>query len=328
MDVFRNAVRHERRRLLKLPLLGALAAALPASAKAEDMGTPPTVRPMPLVDARFPAEMAPGIFIVPDRRIPLVPNIGIIVGRDAVLVIDCGLGLENTDGVSKLARQLAPGRQVLLTITHTHPEHGSGAQVFKPDARILYNRDQRDYLLRTGANQIDAFRHGFLPSDQAHLLDGIVITPPDETYEGSKTIDLGGRKVEFRTRGTAHSPGDQIIILPEEKIVFAGDLIEERMFPIIPFFPPMVTQADIDVERWESILIEMRALKPRFIVPGHGNLGGPEIIDDVLNYFKDLKLLAHNRSADELRNAIRAKYPTWENDQFISPAVQYFLKRS
>jgi glyoxylase-like metal-dependent hydrolase (beta-lactamase superfamily II) len=89
-----------------------------------------------VVDARFPAEMAPGVFVLPDKRIPLVPNIGIVVGRDTALVVDCGLGIESAEAVLALTRRLAPGRQIVLTVTHAHPEHGFGAQVFKQDARL------------------------------------------------------------------------------------------------------------------------------------------------------------------------------------------------
>jgi hypothetical protein len=48
--------------------------------------------PSPLVDGRFPCEIAEDVWIIPDRRIFLVPNIGIVVGKKAALIIDCGLG--------------------------------------------------------------------------------------------------------------------------------------------------------------------------------------------------------------------------------------------
>ena len=283
---------------------------------------------LPIVDARFPAEMAPGVFVLPDKRIPLVPNIGIVVGRDLVLVVDCGLGPESGESVIKLARQLAPGRGVVLTVTHAHPEHGFGAQAFKPDARIYYNAAQHDYLVRSGATLLDGFR-AVLSGERKSLLDGVVLTPPDQTYDGNgATLDLGGRRVEFRTWGTAHSPGDQIVHLPEERIVFIGDLIEERMFPIVPFFPPMILANDIDVPRWEAVLNDVLTLQPRLIVPGHGNLGGPEIATSLLGYFKEARAVfgTHGVPGVELDQRLRAKYPTWEHSEYIAPARQYFAQ--
>lgn len=334
---FLNAGPADRRQLLRLSLYGSLAitastiaagAAEPANERV-DMGPTVPALAMPVVDARFPAEMAPGVFVLPDKRIPLVPNIGIIVGRASVLVVDCGLGPQSAEDVLKLARQLAPGRQILLTVTHAHPEHGFGAQVFKPDARIYYNSAQRDYFARAGARLLDGFRASVLPPERKFLLDGVVLTPPDQTYDGDRaTLDLGGRNVEFRTWGTAHSPGDQIIHLPEERIVFAGDLLEERMFPIVPLYPPMITAGDMDVPRWEVALNDIMRLEPRLIVPGHGNLSGVELPKAVLDYFNEVRTLvkAAGQSSSGLEERIRAQYPTWEHNQYIPPAVQYFSR--
>lgn len=320
----------DRRLALKLSIFAGLAALPPAVARAQERALAPPTRPLPVVDARFPAELAPGVFILPDKRIPLVPNVGIVVGRETVLVIDCGLGIESAENVLRAARELAPGRQVALTVTHAHPEHGFGAQVFKGQAHIFYNSAQRDHLARSGQSLLDGFRAAVLPPGQRHLLDGIVLTPPDLAYEVERArLDLGGREVQFRTYGTAHSPGDQIIVLPAERIVFAGDLIEERMFPIVPFFPPMIGADDIDLARWEAALREIAGLQPRLIVPGHGNLGGPEIAEEVRRYFSEVGALVRSAGGggEGLEARIRAQYPTWENSEFIASAVRYLSQR-
>ena len=325
-----------RRGLLKLSVYGGLAAlTTTGTAEADEpvntqkqLGPTVADQALPVVDVRFPAEMAPGVFVLPDKRISLVPNVGIIVGRDLVLVVDCGLGPESGENVIKLARQLAPGRKVVLTVTHAHPEHGFGAQAFKPDARIYYNAAQRDYFARSGATLLNGFRAG-LPADHKYVLDGVVFFPPDQTYDGDHaTLDLGGRRVEFRTWGTAHSPGDQIVHLPDERIVFIGDLIEERMFPIVPFFPPMILANDIDVARWEVALNDVVALQPHLIVPGHGNLGGPEIATDLLGFFKQARTVFATPGVPglELDQRLRASYPTWEHSEHIGPARQYFVQ--
>ncbi len=326
----------DRRNVLAMSLLGGLAAAGPVSAAdiqqvgpgLSDPARPPAPLPaMPIVDARYPAEIAPGVFVLPDKRIPLVPNVGIIVGRDTVLVVDCGLGIESAENVLEVTRRLAPGRRIVLTVTHAHPEHGFGAQVFGTEGRIYYNRLQADYFARSGATLLAGFREGVLPSVQRQLLDGVVLTPPDETYQGSAAmLDLGGRKVAFRNWGTAHSPGDQTVHLQPEGIVFAGDLIEERMFPIVPLFPPMIQATDMDVSRWEVVLAEIIRMKPRLIVPGHGNFGGAEIAAGVIGYFKDVRAIVQTTAPQGVvpKEIIRAHYPTWENSQFIAPAIGYF----
>lgn len=320
-----------RRRLIKLSLLGGLASVTPAMQSRAQESTvrpaPPSRLPlpsMPIVDARFPAEVAPDVFVIPDKRIPFVPNIGIVIGRKKVLVVDCGLGPASAQNILKAVQKLAPGRQIVLTVTHAHPEHTFGAQVFKPGSHIFYNGAQRDYLLRSGAKLLEGFR-GILPPEHKHLLDGVILTPPDKTYDGSvATLDLGGRSVQFRTWGTAHTPGDQIIYLPDERILFGGDLLEDRMFPIVPLFPPMISAEDIDVAQWEVALTDIVRMDPRMIVPGHGNLGGVEMASQTLDYFTKLRALVRaGGSSEMLIERIEAMYPTWENAAFVAPAVQY-----
>src|ERR1700693_2537690 len=102
------------------------------------------------------------------------------------------------------------------------------------------------------------------------ILEGAEIVPGTDVYNGDRaSLDLGGRQVEFHAIGTAHSPGDQTIFLPKERILFAGDLIEERMFPIVPFNPPTITKSDIDVTRWVDALSSFEQIDASIIVPGH-----------------------------------------------------------
>jgi glyoxylase-like metal-dependent hydrolase (beta-lactamase superfamily II) len=322
----------DRRDVLKVVALAGLAGIIPfpASAQEQEVNFKLPARPLPVVDTRYPAEIAPGVFLIPDKRIPLVPNIGIIIGTESVLVVDCGLGVSSAENVLRLTRELAPGRKIILTVTHAHPEHGFGAQVFRNDARIYYNSAQRDYFARSGQALLDGFRAGVLPEGQKHLLDGIVLTPPHETYDTAEsTLDLGGREVRLKTWGTAHSPGDQIVFFPGERIMFGGDLLEERMFPIVPYFPPMIGAGDIDLAKWAVALNDIIGLQPRVIVPGHGNLGGTEMPESILGYFQSLQLVAQARGTSDAdaQRRLRDQYPTWENPEFIGPAVRFLRQR-
>lgn len=317
-----------RRTLLAMTAVAGIVPAAMRAQEAEDQTPEPMPYPRPTVDARFPVEVASGVFLLADRRVPLVPNIGIVVGAERALIIDCGLGIDSGEAVLDTARRLAPGRELVLTVTHAHPEHGFGAQVFAPDAQVFYNAAQRDHLMASGQALLDGFRAGVLPAEHADVLDGIEITGPDAVYDGdTATIDLGGREVVLRNVGLAHSPGDQLVDLPEEGILFAGDLIEERIFPIVPFFPPLIGADDIDLPAWNSALDVIAGLAPRVIVPGHGNLGGMEIADDVAGYLAALKEVAATDASMEMAEVeLRRRYPTWEQSNYIPPALQYMRR--
>ena len=143
--------------------------------------------PAPEVDETGITEIADGIWIIPDRRVPLVPNVGIVVGDDTVLVVDTAMGPGNGARVLAAAKEKAEGRRLLLTITHFHPEHGFGAQVFRNQATIAYNRAQLDEFHDKGEAYVQMFRT-FGPAVAA-ALDGVELVEPHLVYEGDAEID-------------------------------------------------------------------------------------------------------------------------------------------
>jgi glyoxylase-like metal-dependent hydrolase (beta-lactamase superfamily II) len=290
--------------------------------------------PAPDVDPAALKEITAGVYAIADRRIPLVPNIGIILGKDAALVVDTGMGPVNGRKVLDCARRLAGQRRLILTLTHFHPEHGFGAQVFKGVAKIHYNIAQRDELRAKGDGYLGMFKT-FGPNVAAALADTQLVEP-DDVYDGaSASIDLGDRTVELHTFGLAHTAGDQVVWLPGERILFTGDLAEERMFPIFPWFPP--ADADIDGARWAQILTELASWKPAIVVPGHGDIGGAEILTAVRDYIADLsRRVAAERKAGKDADAIvaglgpkiRAEYPGWSSPEWIDFAIRYYATLS
>ena len=112
----------------------------------------------PLVQPALAREIAPGVMVIPDQYIDLVPNIGIVIGTDAVLVVESGLGSENGQRVLQKAMEVAGSKALLLTTTHFHPEHAFGTQAFKGHATILTNTTQADELREKGASQFFLIR--------------------------------------------------------------------------------------------------------------------------------------------------------------------------
>jgi glyoxylase-like metal-dependent hydrolase (beta-lactamase superfamily II) len=103
--------------------------------------------PPPNVDPGALSEIAKGVFVIGDRRVPLVPNIGIVLGHDAALVIDTGMGPANGAKALAVAKDLAGSRPLILTLTHFHPEHGFGAQAFQGR--------RQDHLQRSAAGRTE-----------------------------------------------------------------------------------------------------------------------------------------------------------------------------
>jgi glyoxylase-like metal-dependent hydrolase (beta-lactamase superfamily II) len=277
-----------------------------------------------LVQSGAEQEIAPGVHIIPDRRVNLVPNVGIVVGSDSVLVVDTGMGPANGRVVLDAARRLGGDRRLFLTLTHFHPEHGFGAQCFVDDATILYNRAQADELQANGQEFIDMFST-FGP-EVAALLESVEIVSPHETYQGKTTLDLGNRVVELHEVGGAHTRGDQIVLLPSEDVLFAGDLVENRFFPIL--FGDVANGP-----AWIERLDDLEALGADTVVPGHGEVGGPELIRDLRAYLVEVRDEVTIRLegeqdveaiAAELGPDIRARYESWDNPEWIDFAIKNF----
>ncbi|MEU7481985.1 MBL fold metallo-hydrolase [Lentzea sp. NPDC042327] len=275
----------------------------------------------PVVRVEGAVEIARDLLVVPGERVPLVPNIGVIGGSAAVLVVDTGLGVENASAVLAFAQEVARGRRIYLTTTHFHPEHAFGAQVFAGEATYLVNRAQAADLDRKGAGYLQMFRG--LSDVVARRLEGVEVPVPDVVHD-SYDLDLGGRVVRLRATGRGHTLGDQVVEVPDAGVLFTGDLAETGQFAIFPWFPPHDT--DVSGLGWIDVLDRLSSLRPSVVVPGHGDLGGQEVLADVRSYLAELRDETWRRRgselvAEEVRELMIARHPEWEGREWIEPGV-------
>ena len=283
----------------------------------------PAFRPPVVATDAFKA-IAEGVWVIPDAdHVLMVPNIGIVLGTRSTLVIDTGFGPENARAVLKLARRLSGERPIFLTHSHCHPEHGFGANVVAGDVMVVYNEAQWTELQEKGATLLQLFR-ARMPK-VAPMLDGVEFVRPDVLYTGSLSLDLGGRIVEFREVGGAHSRGDQAILIRGPKpVLFTGDLVEERYFGILG-------DHESHVIPWIDRLDKLEQLQPDVVVPGHGLVGGRELIDGFRRYLQLAKRRVHElRLEGELSEAaivdrvsaeLLALHPDWGNRDWARKAV-------
>lgn len=280
----------------------------------------------PAVRVTAAEEIAPDLLVIPNRRVDLVPNIGVVGGTEAVLVVDTGIGTENASEVLAFAAEVAKGRRLYLTTTHFHPEHAFGAQVFAGEATYLVNRAQATDLATKGAGYLEMFRG--LGEVIARRLEGVPIPEPDVVYDGAYDLDLGGRTVRLRPTGRGHTRGDQVIEVPDAGVLFTGDLAETGQFAIFPWFPPHDT--DVSGTGWLAVLDGLAAGQPRTVVPGHGEVGGARVLTDVRDYLRELRdetwrrrdsAMARDEIVAEVRTVLLERHPEWSGREWIEPAV-------
>jgi cyclase len=149
-----------------------------------------------------------------------------------------------------------------LFITHHHPDHVQGIQYFLP-TNVICHPACREEIVRNGP---DAHKKwGKLRPHFAPDITGIRICIPDQTLDGKLTFYLGSRRVEVMHLGAAHTYGDLLVYLPEEKVLFAGDLMFYKV-------APWVIHGCLG--GWLKVADRMLALGAETIVPGHGPIGG------------------------------------------------------
>jgi len=282
--------------------------------------------PDPIVQVTDVQELARDLVVIPNRRVQLVPNIGVIGGTHSVLVIETGIGPRNAEKVLKFATDYAKGRRLYLTTTHFHPEHAFGAEVFAGQATFLVNQAQADDLATKGPGYIDNFRG--LGKPVARQLEGVQLPTPDLVYDDAYELDLGGRVVRMQATGRAHTKGDQVITVPDSGVMFTGDLVETGQFAIFPWFPPY--DVDVSGTRWIAVMEQLAAQSPRVVVPGHNDIDGPQLLSDVSDYLKLLRdetwrrqdsAMSEDTIVAEVTDVMIKRHPDWDGREWIRPGV-------
>jgi glyoxylase-like metal-dependent hydrolase (beta-lactamase superfamily II) len=106
--------------------------------------TQQSVAPAPasLVREGVTEKLTEHVWAIPDGSASLVPNVGIVVGRKAVLVVDTGMGTRNAETVLREVAKVGAGKPIYLVTTHVHPEHDMGAHAFPKDSKLIRSRTQ------------------------------------------------------------------------------------------------------------------------------------------------------------------------------------------
>jgi cyclase len=195
-------------------------------------------------------------------------NSGFVFSSDQLAVVDSAL----TEGRARAFRdaiETTAGLQPQLLInTHHHSDHTFGNSVFA-DACIVGHRLCRDAVLRQGL--------GPTGQDPVVPWGDIRVTPPQLLFDRELDVHVGDDLLQLIYVGPAHTDNDVVVWLPEKQVLFAGDVLFNHATPI--------THAGSTVGS-VAALEAMKALGPRTIVPGHGAVCGPDVIDDWLRYFR------------------------------------------
>jgi cyclase len=116
--------------------------------------------------------------------------------------------------------------------------------------------------------------------------EGIDAALPTRTFSGKLDLSVGNRRVSLMEVGPAHTAGDVVVHLPDEGVVFTGDILFHGGHPIVWAGP---------ISNWIAACDRILALEPVIVVPGHGPLAGPAALADLKGYFEYLTVETRRR---------------------------------
>ena len=240
------------------------------------------------------------------------PNIGIVVGTRAVLVVDTGLGPRNGATIARVVAKLAPANQRLyLTTTHFHPEHAAGDAGFPAGTILIRDAVQQQEMDAHGKEMIDLFS-GRSPQ-MKELLANAALRAPDITFDTEARLDLGGVTARLLWYGGAHTKGDELTFVEPDRTLISGDVVQNRVVPGI--FREGGTSAT-----WLAVLDRIAALNVLHVLPDHSAPGDGSMVSMEKKFISDvrtraLELKKQGVSADEagtrLGAEFKTRYPDW-----------------
>jgi glyoxylase-like metal-dependent hydrolase (beta-lactamase superfamily II) len=252
--------------------------------------------------------LAPGVYAAINRIDGHgICNAGIVDLGNDVLVFDTFLSLDAAAELKTAAERLT-GKTVRHVVnSHHHNDHIRGNQLFT-EATIYSTQTTRDLILQEEPRNVNRERNEVpeaitaLKEASLHVTDSVAlleiqlglwynqaiyttlpdyrITPPTHIVNDSLILHGPLNRVVLKSLGGGHTKSDLFLWIPDQKILFAGDLVFNGFHPWL---------LDGSCDSLNSYLLQLEQYRPLTIVPGHGRTGGPELIAHMLQYTYEIK---------------------------------------
>ncbi len=315
--------------MLRLAIF-ALLAALGTTAAAQVFNTtrsPKGDKEWPVVKEGITVKVSPHVYAIPSESVPGVPNVGIIVGSKATMIVDPGMGRLSGEAVAREMAKVSKNTDVYLVTTHLHPEHTTGELAF-PNAKIIRAAAEQKDIDESGMQWVNIFAKR--SPERAEILKGVSFRKADEIFDKEKTVDLGGVRVRLMYVGPAHTLGDTAFYVEGDNVLFPGDLAMKDIFPA--FAMPQSS-----MRSWLASLEALDRLKPAHVIGSHGDLADGAIIGanrELLSALqaRTLALKREGKTAAAtgklLVEEFKAKYPAWDQPVRVLSAVDAIYKEN
>ena len=230
------------------------------------------------------------------------PNTGIVIGDDSVMVLDTQATPIMARNVIAKIRTVTDKPIKFVVMSHYHAVRVLGASSYGAE-QIIASQDTYDLIVERGEQDFKSELERF-----PRLFSGVESVPgltwPTMTFKGEMTVWMGKREVRLMQLGRGHTKGDTVIWLPQEKVLFSGDLVEYGATPYT---------GDAYLSDWPQTLERLEQLQPVALVPGRGDaLTTPELcleaIEGTKSFLRDMfESVKQGREAGKSLNEIYAQ---------------------
>ena len=224
--------------------------------------------PDPLIPEGVTVKLGAHTYAIPDGGIPLVPNVGIVVGSRATLVVDTGLGRRNGEAVLREVAKVSRNEALYIVTTHFHAEHTMGNMAFPPSAQYVNSTIQEAEFEETGMRQVQTFASRSPVT--ADLLKDVARRPAAITFDREHVLDLGGVQARLLVVGPTHTKGDTVVFVEDDRVLLAGDVVMNTSF--------VGANQNSSTRAWLAAFDRIAAMQPSTIVPAHGEIGPGSIL--------------------------------------------------
>jgi len=282
-----------------------------------------------IVQEHIVKQISPHVWEIPDQNRPGVPNVAIVVGTRATLVVDTGMGPKSGAIVAREAQALSKNAVLYLATTDFRPEHITGAMAFPPNSVWLVPAAQKADIAAGTNGMIESFVSR--SADLKFALDGVKLRDPDIVFDHDLRLDLGGDvKVQLLWFGPARTAGDIVIFVEPDRLLHGGNILGSKAYPSMPDNTPSVSN-------WLDILDRLEALHPVVVLPNHGEIRETSLISSQREVLRDLQrrareLKGEGKTSEQAGQTLTAefdvKYPDWKGLSNIPGIVRRFYAES
>jgi cyclase len=263
-------------------------------------------------EPRF-VELADGVHtMISPRRLS---NCTIVVTSEGVLTVDAPYSRQLAEAVITYARRLTAQPIRWVVSSHHHGDHTLQLCVFSPPAQVIGHVRNREVLLSTGEYERQRFMHNY--PDAGY--EEVTITPPTLTYTDRLTLHLGQRAIHLWHPGPAHTEGDTVLFLPEQRLAVVADLLFNGIHPVA---------RNGYISGWIAALSALQAMDLETIVPGHGSIASRHELGVMRDYLLALRdaVRPYVRGGAPLEQALAEirlePYTAWPDAERLAWAVE------